>query len=157
MRNRRSAVSAFLCPVRSEPVKCDIVPGLSRSRIRTSVRMSFHRVVHLFQKIVDEQKFQFHTGIIDRDRQVICDMMTERADRTVVFRPYPFSRKIREPIYQNRHASLGFILKKQFLARFFAEAVFRRPEPSRKRRLYGRTQHHRRLAFMLLQCLKQHA
>ena len=72
MRHRCGAVSAVLGQHCINSVKFAVV------------FFAFQRIEHLFHEVVDKEHLEFHRRVIDRNRQVICDVITKCADGAVV-------------------------------------------------------------------------
>ena len=112
MRHRCGAVSAVLGQHCIHSVKF------------TVVFFAFQRIKHLRHKVVDKEHFQLDRRVVDRDRQVVCDIMAERADGAVVVRFHPLADKVREAV--NQHLRSGFLCigEEQILAGSLGESVF---------------------------------
>ena len=123
MRHRCGAVSAVFGENRAYAVKFAVM------------FLSLKSIEHFFHEVVDKEHLEFHRRVVDRNRQVVCDIMAERADGAVVVRLYPLADKIREAV--NQHLRSGFLCigEEQILAGSLGETVFRCAESSRKRRL----------------------
>ena len=79
---------------------------LTIPRVLRTVGLALQRIVHFFDKIIDKQKFKFHRRVVNRDRQVICNIVAEGTYRTVVVGPHPFSDKVRKSVDIDRCACL---------------------------------------------------
>lgn len=62
--------------------------------------LALQGVHHLRHQVVNIEQLQFHTRVIDGDRQVIGDVVTESGYRTIIIRSAPLAEKVREAIYQ---------------------------------------------------------
>ena len=108
---------------------------------------------HLNQ-IIDIQELKLGIPIIHCDRKVVCNIITECSDSTVVVRTTPFAKEIWKPVYKNLRSSLFLISEEQFLTGKLAFAVFRIGITSNQCRLYRAGKHDRTPIAMPLQCIK---
>ena len=86
---------------------------------------SLQCVEHFLHQIVDKQHFQLHRRVVDRNGQVVCNIVAEGADRTVVVGAYPFAHQIRKTVDQNLRPGFLAVGKEQFLPCLFGKPVFR--------------------------------
>ena len=96
------------------------------------VLLAFQSGDHLFNKIVDVKDVELHFRVIDRDGQVVGDVVAERGDGAVVVRTAPFSVEIGEPVNKNLYAVFLSIPRKRsspaFLLRPYSLLPKRRKE-----------------------------
>ena len=110
--------------------------------------LALQGVDHLGHQVVDIEQFQLHTRVVDRDGQVVGDVVAEGGYRAVVVGSAPFAEEVREAINQDsgsewapriaritrifiireiraiRGEKIPFVVKEQLLPCFFAAAVF---------------------------------
>ena len=89
--DRHEAIPAIWHRVRRQAVVGNAVNDFSSLRIFTSAGMTFDGVKHAFDQILNKEHFQFDGGIIDRDGQIICNIIAEGPDSAVIIGPYPFA------------------------------------------------------------------
>lgn len=105
------------------------------------VLLAFQRGDHLFNKVVDVKDLELHFWIVDRDGQLVGDVVAERGDGAVVVGAAPFPVEIGEPVNKNFYAVFLAILEEEIFARLLAAPVFAVAETTGKRGL-GRTREH---------------
>ncbi len=145
---RDVAIPSVFRRSRGQTVVADAVDGFAGLGIFRAMRSAFERVEHLFDQIVDKEQFQFDGRIVDRNRQVVRDIIAERADGGVVVRANPFPDEIRKAIDEDLRARFFGIAEEQLFPVAFAQTIFRRSEPSGERRLDRRREHNRRRRAM---------
>jgi len=155
MGHGRIAVATVFAGPGRQAVVGDAVDGIPRLRVLRPVRMSLHRVVHLFDQILNEQHLQLHPRIVDRDRQVVGDVVAEGAHGGIVVGAHPLAHQIRETIDIHRRSCLPGIAEKQLLAVAFGKAVFRGAEPPRQGSLQAAAEHHGAPVAMFSQRVQQ--
>lgn len=117
--------------------------------------LSLKSIEHFFHEVVDKKHLELDRRGVDRDRQVVCNIIAERTDGAVVVRFHPLADKIREAV--NQHLRSGFlgIGEEQILAGSLGESVFLCAESPRKRRLNRRRQHNGTCIMVFFQRVKQ--
>ena len=68
------------------------------TRKLTSVLVPLKSEKHLIYKIVDIEQLKLHRGIVYRYRQIVCDIVTEGCNGTVVIGSAPLSEEIGEAV-----------------------------------------------------------
>ena len=121
----------------------------------TMMLPALQRVKHFLHQVVDKQQFQLHRRVVHRDRQVICNVVAERAHRAVIVGAHPFAHQIREAVNQHPRAGFLSVSEKQLLPRLFGKPVFRGAEAPRKRCLNRRRKHHRAFVAVFFQGIQQ--
>ena len=98
-------------------------------------------IEHFLDQIIDKQHFKLDQRVVDRNGQIVCDVIAEGADRAVVVGAHPLADEVRKAV--NQHSRPGFLAvgKKQVFARLFGKAVFRCAEASLECCLNGGGQH----------------
>ena len=84
---------------------------------------AFERIQHFHNEIVDIEQLELGAPVIDRDGQVVRQIVAEGGNRAVVVRAAPLAEQVRESVDQHPRASLPGVIKEQLLARFFAPSV----------------------------------
>ena len=110
---------------------------------------------HLFYKVVDVKKFKFYTWVVDRDGEVIGDVVAEGGYGTIIIGTAPFAIEVGETIDQNFGSRLLTILQEQVLASLLAATVFTIAEAAGQGRLLGAGEHHGASVLMSLQRVEQ--
>ena len=110
---------------------------------------------HLFYKVIDVEQFKFYTWVVDRDGEVIGDVVAEGGYGTIIIRSAPFAIEVGETIDQNFGSRLLTILQEQVLASFLAATVLAITETACQGRLLRAGEHHGASILMGLQCVKQ--
>jgi hypothetical protein len=72
-------------------------------------------VEHFLDQVVDEKHLQLNRRVVDRNWEVIGDVITESADGAVVVRFYPFAHKVWKPVDQHFSARFLGISEEQVL------------------------------------------
>lgn len=88
------------------------------------VLLTFQRGNHLFNKVVDVKDLELHFRIVDRDGQLVGDVVAERGDGAVVVGATPFSVEIGEAVNKNLYTVFLAILEEEIFARLLASPVF---------------------------------
>ena len=88
------------------------------------VFLAFQCGDHLFNKVVDIKDLKFHFRVIDRDRQVVGNVVAERCDGAVIVRTAPFAIEIGEPIHKNFYSIFLTIPKEEVFTGFLAASIF---------------------------------
>ena len=107
------------------------------------VLLPLQRTYHLVHKVVDVQDFKFDFRVVDHYGKVICDVVAECGDGTVVVRTAPLAVEVRETVDKHSGACLIPVTEHQFLAGLLAAPVFGVAETSGKGGLNGAADHHR--------------
>ncbi len=74
------------------------------------VLLALQGVDHLLDKVVDVKKFKFYTWVVDRDGEVVGDVVAEGGYCTIVVRTTPFAIEVGETIDQDFGSRLLTIL-----------------------------------------------
>ena len=119
------------------------------------VLLALQGVDHLLDKVVDVKKFKFYTWVVDRDGEVVGDVVAEGGYCTIVVRTTPFAVEVGEAIDQDFGSRLLTILQEQILASLLAATILAVAETACQGRLLGAGKHHRASVLMSLQCVKQ--
>lgn len=119
------------------------------------VLLALQGVDHLLDKVVDVKKFKFYTWVVDREGEVIGDVVAEGGYGTIIIRSAPFAIEVGETIDQNFGSRLLTILQEQVLASFLAATVLAITETACQGRLLRAGEHHGASILMGLQCVKQ--
>ena len=85
--------------------------------------MPLKRIEHLGDQVVNVQKFQLGRAVVDRDGQVVGNVIAEGRHGAVVVGAAPLAEQIREAVDQHRRTGGFAVVKEQFLARKLALAV----------------------------------
>ena len=80
-------------------------------------------VDHLLNKVIDVEQFKFYTWVVDRDGEVIGDVVAECGYGTIVVWATPFAVEVGEAIDQDFGTCLLAILQEQVLACLLATAI----------------------------------
>lgn len=112
-------------------------------------------VDHLLDKVIDVEQFKFYTWVVDRDGEVIGDVIAEGSYGTIIIGTAPFAIEVGETIDQNFGSRLLTILQEQVLASFLAATVLAITETACQGRLLRAGEHHGASILMGLQCVKQ--
>ena len=64
------------------------------------VLLALQGVDHLLDKVIDVKKFKFYTWVVDRDGEVVGDVVAEGGYGGVVVGTTPFAIKVGETIHQ---------------------------------------------------------
>ena len=115
------------------------------------VLLTFQRGNHLFNKVVDVKDLELHFRIVDRDGQLVGDVVAERGDGAVVVGTAPFSVEIGEAVNKNLYTVSLAILEEEIFARLLAAPVFAVAETAGKRGLGRAREHDGGFVPMLLQ------
>lgn len=110
---------------------------------------------HLFYKVIDVEQFKFYTWVVDRDGEVIGDVVAEGSYGTIIIGTAPFAIEVGETIDQDFGSRLLTILQEQVLASFLAATVLAITETACQGRLLRAGEHHGASILMGLQCVKQ--
>lgn len=110
---------------------------------------------HLLDKVVDVKKFKFYTWVVDRDGEVVGDVVAEGGYGGVVVGTTPFAVEVGEAIDQDFGSRLLTILQEQVLASFLAATVLAITETASQGGLLRAGEHHGASILMGLQCVKQ--
>ena len=121
----------------------------------TMMFSSLQTSYHLIYQIINIEQFQLHRWVIHRIRQIIRNSIAERCNSTIIIRPTPFTKKIRETIYHHTGTSLLAIFKKQLLTSLLATSILTIPETTGQRCLLRTAKHHRTTITMFLQRIQQ--
>ena len=110
---------------------------------------------HLFYKVIDVKKLKFYTWVVDRDGEIIGDVVAEGGYGGVVVGAAPFAIEIGEAIDQDFGSRLLTILQEQVLASLLAATVFTIAEAACQGSLLGAGEHHGASVLMSLQRVEQ--
>ena len=110
---------------------------------------------HLLDKVIDVEQFKFYTWVVDRDGEVIGDVVAEGSYGTIIIGTAPFAIEVGETIDQDFGSRLLTILQEQVLASFLAATVLAITETACQGRLLRAGEHHGASILMGLQCVKQ--
>ena len=119
------------------------------------VLLALQGVDHLLDKVVDVEQFEFYTWVVDRDGEVIGDVVAECGYGTIIIRSAPFAVEVGEAIDQDFGSRLLSILQKQVLTCLLAATVLAITETASQGGLLGAGEHHGASVLMGLQCVKQ--
>ena len=61
--------------------------------------MDLHGIQDLVDQVINVDQIQFDCRVRDRDREVPCDVVTERRHRGIVVRAAPFTEQVRPVSY----------------------------------------------------------
>ena len=143
MRNRAIAVSSVRRGHRFYPIEL------------TTVLLALQRTYHLIHQVVYIQQLHLYTAVIHLNRQVVRNIMAERGNGRVVVRATPFSKQVRETIYQHLGTGLLGIREHQLLAGFLAPAVLAVAKTTCQRGLHRGGNHHRASVMVFEECIQQ--
>lgn len=119
------------------------------------VLLTLQGVDHLFYKVIDVEQFKFYTWVVDRDGEVIGDVIAESGYGGIVVWAAPFAVEIGEAIDQNLGSRLLSILQEQIFACLLAATIFAIAETASQGGLLGTGEHHGASVLMSLQRVKQ--
>ena len=124
--------------------------------IVASVRPAGQGVQQLRHKVVNVDQLQLRRRIVDRNRQVVSDVVTERRHGGIVIRTTPLAEHIGKTVDQCLRAGLGGVGAQPIFAGQLCLAVFAARIAPDERGLRGAGQHHRAAVARTLQGGKQH-
>ena len=87
------------------------------------VSLALDSVKHFFNQIVNVEQFKLCRTVINLYRQIICDIIAESRNSTVVIRSAPLAEQVRETVNVDLRARFFCVVEKQVLARKFASAI----------------------------------
>ena len=115
-----------------------------------AVLFPFQCIQHLLHQIVDVEKLQLCTAVVDADGQIVGDVVAESRHGAVVVGAAPLAEEVGEAVDEHLRARFRGIAEKQLLPRLLAAAVVAVVSAD-ERRLNGRGQHHRAGVVMLFE------
>ena len=158
------AIAAGRCPIRSgmtDNVTPGVTGGLNRKDGEAvelaAMFLAFECTDHLLHEVIDVEHLKFDRRVVDRDREVIGDVVAEGRDGAVVVRAAPFAVEVRETVNKHLHAILLSVLQEEVLPCFLAPSVLTVAETAGQRGLGTAGEHHRGFVAVLLQGVKQGA
>lgn len=110
---------------------------------------------HLLDKVIDVEQLKFYTWVVDRNGEVIGDVVAEGSYGTIIIGTAPFAIEVGETIDQDFGTCFLTILQEQVLASFLAATVLTITETACQGGLLGAGEHHGASFLMSLQCVKQ--
>lgn len=119
------------------------------------VLLALQGVDHLFHKVIDVEQFKFYTWVVDRDGEVIGDVVAEGSYGTIIIGTAPFAVEVGETIHQYFGTCFRTILQEQVLASLLATTILTIAEAASQGGLLRTGEHHRASVLMSLQCVKQ--
>ena len=119
------------------------------------VLLALQGAEHLFYKVIDVEQFKFYTWVVDRDGEVIGDVVAEGSYGTIIIGTAPFAIEVGEAIDQDFRSRLLTILQEQVLASFLAATVLAIAETACQGGLLRTGEHHRASVLMGLQRVEQ--
>ena len=119
------------------------------------VLLALQGVDHLFYKVIDVKKLKFYTWVVDRDGEVIGDVVAEGSYGTIIIGTAPFAIEVGETIDQDFGSRLLSILQKQVLTCLLAATVLAITETACQGRLLRAGEHYGASVLMSLQGVKQ--
>ena len=87
--------------------------------------MSFKRIKHFFNKIINVNQLQLCARIIYLNWKIVGNIVAKCGNRRVIVRSAPLAEKIREAINQDFGACLFCIVKKEFFPSQLGFSIFR--------------------------------
>ena len=94
-------------------------------------------VEHFLHEIINKKHFKLYSGIIYRNRQIVCDIITECANGAVVVRFHPLTDKVRKAVNQHFCSCFLCVREEQILSGSLRKPILGRAEAPRKCRLNG--------------------
>lgn len=119
------------------------------------VLLALQGVDHLLDKVVDVEQFKFYTWVVDRDGEVVGDVVAEGGYGGVVVGTTPFAVEVGETIHQYFGTCFLAIFQEQILASLLAATVLAIAEAASQGGLLRTGEHHRASVLMSLQCVEQ--
>lgn len=110
---------------------------------------------HFVNEVIDIEQFKFYRWVVDRDGEVISNVVAEGGYGGVVVGTAPFAIEVGEAIDQDFGFRLLTILQEQILTSLLAATVFAVAEAACQGGLLGAGKHHRASVLMSLQRVKQ--
>ena len=110
---------------------------------------------HLFYKVIDVEQFKFYTWVVDRDGEVIGDVVAEGGYGTIIIRSAPFAVEVGETIHQYFGTCFFTIVQEQVLASLLATTILAIAEAASQGGLLGAGEHHGASVLMSLQRVEQ--
>ncbi len=98
----------------------------------------FQRIKQFSNQIVNIQKLQFGRRVIDGDGQVVCIVVAESGNGTVIVRAAPLAEEVWETVDKYLCARLLCVAEEKLFARQLAFAVFTADKATEQRCLNGR-------------------
>ena len=123
--------------------------------IIAAVRPAGQRCQQLRDEIVNVDQLQFRRGVVDRDWQIVCNVVTERRHGGIVIRSAPLAEHVGEAVNQRLRTGLGGIGPQQLFAGKLCLAVFAARIAPDERGLGGTGQHYGAAVARTLQGSKQ--
>ena len=124
--------------------------------IIAAVRPAGQRCQQLRDKVVNVDQLQLRRGVVDRNRQVVRNIVAERRHGGIVIRSAPLAEHVGEAVNQRLRTGLGGIGPQQLFAGKLCLAVFAARIAPDERCLRGTGQHHGAAVARVLQCGKQY-
>ena len=123
--------------------------------IITAVRLTGQGVQQLRHEVVDVDQLQLRRRVIDRDRQIICNVVAEGGHGGIVIRAAPLAEHIGEAVDQRLRAGFSGVGAQPLFAGPLCLAVFAARVAPDEGGLRGAGQHHGAAVARALQCSKQ--
>ena len=119
------------------------------------VLIALQGVDHLLDKVVNVEQFELYIWVVDRDGEIIGDIVAECGYGTIIIRSAPFAIEVGETIHQYLGSRLLSILQEQVLTSLLAATVLAIAEAASQGGLLRAGEHHGTSVLMSLQRVEQ--